>query len=116
MIQDGLVAGIHEGNKAVTLSKISAVVEEVLDLGEIVAGRRRSVKPMIFDLLDFEEAVAGKLREPSDRIAFLNPKLEPRKFVTLFDIPAFPDKAVSASPAPETLFMVSRKSIVIDIT
>jgi hypothetical protein len=115
LIQDGLVEGIHEREKTVVPSEISAVIKDVSDLRRIHNELGRLIEPMIFDLLDLEGAVAGKLREPSDRIALLDPKLKPREFIALSDIPALPNEAPLAGPAPETLFMASRKSIVIDI-
>ena len=96
MIQDGLVKGVHERDEAVVPSEISAVIKDVLDLRQVHGVLRRLIEPMIFDLFDLEGAVAGKLRESSDRITFLDPEFEPGKFITLFDIETFPNKAPSA--------------------
>lgn len=95
--------------------EVRPVIEEVLDPGEIDVMLGKLIEPVIFDLLDFEVAVAGKLREPSDGVTFFDPKLEPRKLISFFDIATFPNKPLPALPAPETLFMGSRKSITIGV-
>jgi hypothetical protein len=90
---DRLAQGIHERDKAVVPSEIGPVVDDVLDLGQVHDTLGRLTEPMVFDLFDFEMAMAGKPRKPSDRIAFLDPKLKPGEFIALFDIQAFPNEA-----------------------
>ena len=111
-----MVEGVHDRDKAIVSSEISAVIEDVLDFREIRIAFWRLLKPMIFDLLDFECAVSRELREPADRVAFLNPELEPRKLVTFFDIKTLPNESLLALPAPKTLLMIGGKAVMLDVT
>ena len=115
VICDGLVQGVHERDKAVISSEIGPVIKDVLDGRQVNKAPGRLIEPVILDLFDFEMAVAGKLGESAHGIAFPNPELEPGEFIALFDIEASPDKSVSAYPAPETLFMVGRNSVTLNI-
>ena len=114
-IRDGLVEGVHERDKAVLFAEIGPVINDVLDVGQLHDTFGRLIEPMIFDLFDFEMAVAGKLRESSDRIALLDPKLEPGEFIAPFEIQAFPNESILAGSASKPLFVVGRKSIALDI-
>gem|GEM_PF-3605120 len=116
MITDGLVLSIHDGDKAVVASKISAVIEDILDGREIDIALWGLVKPMIFDLLDFGFTVSGKLRKPADRVAFLNPKLKPRKLVSFFDVETFPNESLLTLAASKTPFANSCESIMLDVS
>ena len=110
-----MVTSIHKRDKAVIFSKVGAIIKGVLDLREIGIALGRLVKPIIFDLLNFGCAMAGKLCESADGIAFLNPELEPGKLVTFFDIKTFPDESLLASATLETSFANERKSVVFDV-
>lgn len=86
------------------VAEIGAIIENVLDFGEIRMGFRRMLKPIVFDLFDFKRAVAGKTRKPSNGIAFLDPEFKPGKLVAFFDVKTFPSEAFLACAALKTLF------------
>jgi hypothetical protein len=44
----------------VVVAEIGAIIEDVLNFGEIRMGFRRMLKPIVFDSFDFKRAVAGK--------------------------------------------------------
>ena len=72
-------------------------------------------EPVIFDLFDFKGAVAGKTRKPANRVAFVDPKLKPRKPVACFDVWTFPDESFMALPASEALFVKHRETVAFDV-
>jgi hypothetical protein len=111
VIQDGLALSIHDGDKAVVSAKVSSVVEDILDCGEIGIALWNLLEPMIFDLFDLGGAMTREFGKSSDGVAFLNPEPEPRKLITFFDIKPFPNKSLPALPASETLLVTFGKSI-----
>ncbi len=92
-IQDGIVSGLHHDNEAIVFMEISAIQKNVFNICEDKVSGRWLIEPEVFDLFDFESAVTGKLREPSDRVAFFDPELKPGKLVTLFNINSFPSES-----------------------
>jgi hypothetical protein len=62
-------------------------------------------KPVIFDPLDLGSPVTGKVPELANRIAFRDPKPEPRTFPESFGRWFAPDKSFKATPALESLLM-----------
>ena len=103
MGDDLLIFGIHEANETPIFVEVGGVINEILVLGVIKALLRGSLKPVILDLLEFKRAVAGKLAELPDAIAFFDPELEPFSFITFFDIRLLPKETFATVFAPESL-------------
>ena len=83
-------------------------IEKNMVAGSVISWHRGVLrKPMLPNEFELGFAMPRELAELSDRIAFGDPKLEPRKFVLLFNITSLPSKCFLAD-----LALVSLRSFV----
>jgi len=103
---DLLTRSIHEADVAAILVKVSPIVEKVSVLGIVPRFLGRLLKPVIFNLLKLEGAVARKLGKLADRVAFLNPKPKPMLLTKLFILGPSPDEGLEALKASKALLLL----------
>lgn len=111
---DSLAWDVHEADMTAILVKVSPIIEEVAITSIIKAFIRCLLKPVVTNAFNFGGAVAGKIAELADRIAFFNPKPKPMSLTKLFILRSFPNETFKTFKAPKSLLSLLGLTIAFD--